>query len=157
MIDNFETNRVVLYLRGVYMMHIETTCHGFPFHVSRFRCVTFQSFPNSKSYGPAAFLKMFTTPYHASFFPCHMPGFTCHLSRVTCQVHMFNFLSFLLQSGGVSLWMVYYPWGLPHLVFRLYLIKNVRIPKMYLSWLVVVRFWSSKKASLWHFFSERLE
>ena len=26
-IDNFETNQIVLYLRGGYMMHLETTCH----------------------------------------------------------------------------------------------------------------------------------
>ena len=33
MIDNFESNQIVLYLQGGYMMHLETTCH-----VSHVRC-----------------------------------------------------------------------------------------------------------------------
>ena len=85
---------------------------------------------------------------------CHMSLVTCHLSLVTCHVshvrcHMSQFLSsfFLLESGGVSWWRVYCQWGLPRLVFRLFLIKNSLIPKIYLFQLVVVRFWSLKKAN----------
>ena len=85
MIDNFETNLIVLYLQGKYMKHLETTCH-----VSRVTCqvqhVTFQPFPNRKSYGPANGLIMFTTQYHVSCVPCHMSGITCHLSLVTCHM-----------------------------------------------------------------------
>ena len=33
MIDNFETNQIVLYFQGGYMMDLETTCH-----VSRVTC-----------------------------------------------------------------------------------------------------------------------
>ena len=112
MIDNFETNQIVLYLRGGYMMNLETTCH-----VSHVTCqvqhVTFQPFPNRKSYGPANCLIMFTIPYHVSCVPYHMSGVTCHLSLVTCHLslvtchmsgvtcHNFFLLFFLLESGGV--------------------------------------------------------
>ena len=67
------------------MMHLETT-----FHVSHVMCqvlhVTFQPFPNRKSYGPANCLIMVTTPYHVSCVPCHMSGVRCHLLHVTCHV-----------------------------------------------------------------------
>ena len=33
LLDNFETNPIVLYLRGGYIMHLETTCH-----MSHVRC-----------------------------------------------------------------------------------------------------------------------
>ena len=80
---------------------------------------------------------------------CHISLVTCHVSHLRCHMsHIFS-SSFLLESGGVSWWRVCYQWGLPRLVFRLFLIKNSLIPKIYLFQLVVVRFWSLKKANWW--------
>ena len=82
---------------------------------------------------------------------CHISPVTCHVSHLRCHMsHMFSSF-FLLESGGVSWWRVCYQWGLPRLVFRLFLIKNSLIPKTYLFQLVVVRFWSLKKANWWEF------
>ena len=114
-------------------------------HVSRVRCSMslFNHFQTLRA--------MFTTPYHVSCVPCHMSGVTCYLSLIRCHMsgvtchNLFPF--FLLQSGGVCLCRVCYRWGLPCLVFRLFFIKNALIPKIYLSWLVVVRFWSLEKAN----------
>ena len=127
-------------------------------HMSGVAC-HFLTIPNRKSYGPAYCLIMFTIPYHTiphHTTMCHvsritsqMSHLTCHLSCITSQVlHVTHFLFFfLLESGGVSWWSVCYKWGLPRLVFRLFLIKNSLIPKIYLFQLVVVRFWSLKKAN----------
>ena len=82
---------------------------------------------------------------------CHISLVTCHVSHLRCHMsHIFSSF-FLLESGGVSWWRVCYQWGLPRLVFRLFLIKNSLIPKIYLFQLVVVRFWSLKKANWWEF------
>ena len=78
------------------------------------------------------------TMCHVSRITCQMSHFTCHLTCITSQVsnvtHFFFF--FLLESGRVSLWRVCYQWGLPRLVFRLFLIQNTLIPKIYLFQLV---------------------
>ena len=106
---------------------------------------------------------MFTIPYHTiphhttmchvSRITCQMSHFTCHLSRITSQVshitHFFFFFSF--RKWWSSWWRVCYHWGLPHLVLRLVIIKNLLIPQIYLFQLVVVRFWSLKKANSWEF------
>ena len=94
------------------------------------------------------------TPHNMSHVTCHVSRVTCHVSRVTCQVSHVTFFFFfllLLQSGGVCWWRVCYRWSLPRLVFRLFINKNALIPKIYLSRLVVVRFWSLIKANLQEF------
>ena len=102
-IDNFETNQIVLYLPGGYMMHLETTCH-----VSHVTCqvqhVTFYPFPNPKSYRLANFLIIFTIPYptmcHVSRITCQMSHFTCPLSCITSEVsNVKHFSSFFFQKG----------------------------------------------------------
>ena len=123
-------------------------------HMSCVMCkvwhVTFQPFPNRKKYGPANFLILFTTPYHVSCVPCHISCVTCHLSHVTCQVSRVTFIFFFfsftkwyssLVEGLLST-------GPTPSSFRLFLIKYVLIPKIYLSWLVGVLFSSLKKNKL---------
>ena len=94
----------------------------------------FLPFPNRKSYGPAYCLIMLTIPYHTIppcvMFPvsqvrCHISLITCHVSHLSCHMsHIFSSF-FLLEIGGVSWWRVCYQWGLPRLIFRLFLIKNM--------------------------------
>ena len=71
----------------------------------------------------------------------------CVMCTVSCVIIIF-FFSFL-ENGGVGWLRVCYPRGLPSLVLKLFLIKNALIPNIYLSRLVVVRFWQLKKANLW--------
>ena len=88
------------------MMHFETTCH-----VSHVTCqvqhVSFQSFPHLKSYGPANFLIMFTTPYHVSCVPCHMSGVTCHLSLVRCHMSGVTCKTFFFLFSVTKWWSLF--------------------------------------------------
>ena len=99
-----------------------------------------------------------TKPYHTippcvmcpvSHVRCHISLVTCHVSHLRCHMsHIFS-SSFSFRKWWSSWWRVCYQWGLPHIVFRIFLIKNMLIPKIYLFQLVVVRFWSLKKANWW--------
>ena len=87
---------------------------------------------------------------------CQMSGVRCQVSHVGC--HM-SFITCIL-SHFFSQWSGCNQQGLPCLAFRLFdkEKKNVLIPKIYLSWLVVVQFWPLKKENWWEFiFSETLE
>ena len=64
---------------------------------------------------------------------CHWFLVMCHMSGVTCHNKKIKFL-----SGGFIWWRVFYWWGLPCLVSRLFLNKNMVLPKIYLSRLIVV-------------------
>ena len=96
---------------------------------------------------------IFTIPYvssvtfQVSHVRCHMSGVTCHLSCVMCHVSQFlvfsKWLSWLVEALLST--------GPTPSSFRLFLIKNLLIPKIYLFQLVVVRFWSLKKANRWEF------
>ena len=76
-----------------------------------------------------------------------MSGVTCQVSHVRCHMS----LVMCPLSHFFSRWSVCYQQGLLRLVFRLFGNKNVLIPNIYLSRLVVVRFWSLKKANWWEF------
>ena len=71
---------------------------------------------------------------------CQVSHVRCHMSLVMCPLSHF-----------FSWWSVCYQQGLLRLVFRLFGNKNVLIPNIYLSRLVVVRSGSLKKANWWEF------
>ena len=58
-------------------------------------------------------LERMFTPRHVSHVTCHVSGVRCH---APCG---FLLLLFILQSGGASLWRVYYQQSLPRIVFLL--------------------------------------
>ena len=112
MIENFETNQMVLYLPVGYTMHLETTCTflwypytiGVPLCPQSYRkkivyhqyCyllnVTFQPLPNRKSQGPKLLSNY--SPYPI----CHVSLVTYHMSRVTCNVSYFSINIFFFKQ-----------------------------------------------------------
>ena len=75
-IDNFETNQIVLYLLGGYIMHLETTCH-----VSHVTC---------------HFLTIPKPYHHVSCVPYHMSDVTFHLSLVMYHISGVTYHTFFL-------------------------------------------------------------
>ena len=90
MIDNFETNRIVIYLRGGYMMHLKSTCH-----VSCIRCrmSLFNHSQTVRSRDQQIFSLCLPhhTMCHVSSVRCHLSLVMCHMSGVTCPFFPFFF------------------------------------------------------------------
>ena len=128
---------------GVYMMDLETTCH-----VSRVMC-HMSLFNLSQTIRPRA-LQFSHNIHHNLCVMCsvshvrwHMSFAMCHMSHVLCHIFLF------LQIIGVSGWRLSYQQGEPlfsflFLLLFLLLIKNVLIPNIYFSRIVVDCFRSLK-------------
>ena len=78
--------------------------------------VTFQSFKNIR----ARDLKFWENYYHTLCVMCPVSHVRWHKSLVTCHMSHFFF-----TNGKVSLLRVCYYWGLPRLIFRIFLFKRV--------------------------------
>ena len=93
MIENFESNQIVLYFTRGYMMHLESTCHVsnvmcqmscVTCHVSCVSC-HMSVFSHSKTVR-ARDLQFSHNIHHTLCVLCHMSGVTCQVSHVTCNV-----------------------------------------------------------------------
>ena len=152
-IEHIETNQIVPYLSGGYMMHLGTTWHV-TCHVSSVTChMSLYSLYQTVRARDLQFSHVFIIPYVSSV-TCQVSHVTYHVSYVTHNV--LHFLFCFLQSCWVGWLRLCYQKGLPRLVFRLFLIINALIPNIYLSQLAVVRFGSLKKQIGQNLISERL-
>ena len=108
MIENFETNQIVVYLPGGYLMHLETTWNKFWSSFNPF-VPLFNHFQTVK----AGELKFSQNVHHTLYsVMCFLPHVPCLMSRVTCHMSRFGFKK-KEKSYGASLWRVCYQFGLP--------------------------------------------
>ena len=130
---------------NLFLVHLHYLCapvypkqqkKDFNYHYCYLSHTLFPPFPNRKSYGPEMFTKCSPHPM------CHWSSVTCHLPPVTFQIQ-FNKVMELVCGGSVI--NRAYP---STFFFLLFIIKNALITNIYLCWLVVISFWSLKKANL---------
>ena len=129
-----------------HMSHIR--CHMSLFNLSQTVRARDLQFSHNIHYSLFVQCHMSGVTYQVMHVGCHISLFMCHVPCVMCYVSYVIYI-FFLQSGWVGWLRLCYQQGLPRLVLNVFLIKNPLIPNIYLSRLVVFRFWSFKKENIW--------